>query len=192
MDDQIADREGGGIKFRRLRIAWSVVCGILCLLLIVLWVRSYWWDDLVEGPILWPHGCSLTSTGGRLMLCGMDEDDPVTYWSFLSIEASSRYAIRKQFLGPVFAFHPSQEGGSYIHVPHWFLAIISAAMSILLAKQWRFSLRTLLIVITLVTVGLGLIAYYLTHAKPGGGGVGGGGLASDCRGKELPTLPRLI
>ena len=33
------------MKYRKLRIAWSAVCGIVCLLLIVLWVRSYWWRD---------------------------------------------------------------------------------------------------------------------------------------------------
>ena len=31
------------MRFRKLRIAWSVVCGIACVLLIALWVRSYWW-----------------------------------------------------------------------------------------------------------------------------------------------------
>ena len=29
------------MRFRKLRIAWSVACGIACVLLIVLWVRSY-------------------------------------------------------------------------------------------------------------------------------------------------------
>ncbi len=33
------------MRFRKLRIAWSVVCGLACVLLIVLWVRSYWWID---------------------------------------------------------------------------------------------------------------------------------------------------
>ena len=32
----------GRMRFRKLRIAWSVACGIACVLLIVLWVRSYW------------------------------------------------------------------------------------------------------------------------------------------------------
>jgi hypothetical protein len=36
---------------RSLRIAVSAVCGILCLLLIVLWVRSYWWLDIISGPV---------------------------------------------------------------------------------------------------------------------------------------------
>jgi hypothetical protein len=29
------------MRFRKLRIAWSVFCGLGCLLLIVLWVWSY-------------------------------------------------------------------------------------------------------------------------------------------------------
>jgi hypothetical protein len=30
------------MRFRKLRIAWSVICGIACVLLIVLWVQGYW------------------------------------------------------------------------------------------------------------------------------------------------------
>jgi hypothetical protein len=30
------------MRFRKLRIAWSVGCAIACVLLIVLWVRSYY------------------------------------------------------------------------------------------------------------------------------------------------------
>ena len=33
------------MRFRKLRIAWSVACGLACVLLIVLWARSYWWCD---------------------------------------------------------------------------------------------------------------------------------------------------
>ncbi len=44
------------MRFRKLRIAWSVGCGVLCLLLIVLWVRSYWRLDV------WVRNNNLTST----------------------------------------------------------------------------------------------------------------------------------
>ena len=37
--------EGGRMRFRKLRIAWSVGCGIVCVLLIVLWVRSYFHSE---------------------------------------------------------------------------------------------------------------------------------------------------
>ena len=40
------------MKYRKLRIAWSVVFGILCLLLVAWWVRGYWWHDggFVKAP----------------------------------------------------------------------------------------------------------------------------------------------
>src|SRR3954470_6536128 len=36
------------MKFRKLRIAWSVFCSLACVLLIVLWVRSYWYMDQLD------------------------------------------------------------------------------------------------------------------------------------------------
>src|SRR5689334_19264816 len=38
------------LRFRKLRIAWSVFWGLACVLLIVLWVRSYWCSDVFNGP----------------------------------------------------------------------------------------------------------------------------------------------
>jgi hypothetical protein len=32
---------------RLLRIAFSVACGIVCLMVIAVWVRSYWWVDAI-------------------------------------------------------------------------------------------------------------------------------------------------
>src|SRR5947208_1113873 len=36
------------LRYRKPRIAWSVFWGLACVLLIVLWVRSYWRRDIVE------------------------------------------------------------------------------------------------------------------------------------------------
>jgi len=38
------------MRFRKLRIAWSVFWALACVLLIVLWVRSYWWVEEVSLP----------------------------------------------------------------------------------------------------------------------------------------------
>ena len=38
----------GQMRFRKLRIAFSATCLIACLLLIVLWVRSYWKSDEIR------------------------------------------------------------------------------------------------------------------------------------------------
>src|SRR4051794_31206678 len=36
------------MRYRKVRIAWSVVWGVVAVLLIVLWVRSYWWVDSLQ------------------------------------------------------------------------------------------------------------------------------------------------
>src|SRR5688572_22570181 len=35
------------LRYRKLRIAWSIGWGVLCLMLIALWVRSYYWRERV-------------------------------------------------------------------------------------------------------------------------------------------------
>ena len=45
------------MKFRNLRIAWSVGWGVLAVLLCVLWVRSYWrFDQMrIDCPFIWVY-----------------------------------------------------------------------------------------------------------------------------------------
>jgi hypothetical protein len=40
------------MTFRKLRIALSVFWGLACVLVIALWVRSYWWED----DLVWVQG----------------------------------------------------------------------------------------------------------------------------------------
>ena len=47
MNDQRTNPDGGEVKYRKLRFTWSAICGVLCLLLFALWVRSYSWMDAV-------------------------------------------------------------------------------------------------------------------------------------------------
>jgi hypothetical protein len=66
MDDQGTNRAGGGVRFRKLRIAFSAVCGIVCLLLIVLWVRSYSRWDYCVAQLPGPQFCGVGSELGVL------------------------------------------------------------------------------------------------------------------------------
>lgn len=169
---------------RYLRIAFAALCGFACLLLLAWWARSYWRSDHLSGPILWTHGFSFTSVNGRFMVGGADEEDPITDWDYGSFKVDDRYGLGQmaQFLGPVFAFHPSEEEGAYVHVPHWFPALIAGSIAFVFAKRRRYSLRTVLIVTALIALGMGAIVYYATHANPGGmSGSGRGGLANDSR-----------
>src|SRR5262245_40931623 len=51
---------------RGLRIAWSVAGWILCVLLIALWVRSYWWADTFSFPITSTHLLGVGSDQGGM------------------------------------------------------------------------------------------------------------------------------
>ena len=134
-------------------------------------------------PVLWPNGCSITSISGRLMIGGGEKDDPITDWDYADFKYDDPHgtAMMVPYFGPVFAFYPLEEDGGYIHVPHWFPALISGLIAFVLAKRRSYSLRTLLVVMSLIAIGLGLIVYYSTHANQGGMGGGGGGLASISR-----------
>jgi hypothetical protein len=55
-----------GMRLRKLRIAWSVGWGLACVLLIVLWVRSYSWEDALVYSNAKQHTFSCDSARGLL------------------------------------------------------------------------------------------------------------------------------
>ena len=93
---------------------------------------------------------------------GGDDENANTDWDFDSFNIDDPLGPGRNaaFLGPVFAFHIADEDGAYIHVPHWFPALILGSVAFALAKRRHYSVRTLLIVMTLVAIGLGLIVNY--------------------------------
>jgi hypothetical protein len=57
-------------------------------------------------------------------------------------------------------FRCGDNGRYYIlEFPHWFATVVVAGLGALPWFRWRFSLRALLIAITLVAAGLGLFVY---------------------------------
>jgi hypothetical protein len=151
------------VKYRKLRIAWSVVCGIVTVLLIVLWVRSYWGcDDLmVPGPKI--QTLQVKSFRGRLIWHLFD--DPQLHKLDLQVgpaaDGTLDWTEYDEYIGnwrwiPVGAISES------LVLPHWLFAVLSFVFANVPWLPWwskRFSLRTLLIAITAVAVALGLIVY---------------------------------
>lgn len=145
---------------RYLRIAGSIICLIAAVLLIALWVRSYWRMDLVQGPCALRDGFSVTSVRGRLMFSAWltDEDPPVSQWELVSMDPR-RWSELSPFPGPAFALGFSSTDTSYFDAPHWFLALVGGLMAIALAVK-RFGLRTFLIAVVLLAAVLGLAAQF--------------------------------
>jgi hypothetical protein len=144
------------MKFRKLRIAWSVAWCFLAVLLIALWVRS--WS--VQNPALNYYGDELkykvpgerffkvfsNRRGVRLMTASWQG------WSVPVLEDDRARLGFGTLMGPT---------SLYVRIPHWFLVVCAAAIATAPWFRWskRFSLRTLLIATTLLAMLLGLAVW---------------------------------
>jgi hypothetical protein len=171
------------MKFCKLRIAWSIAWGVACVLLILLWVRSYWWNGSAEIRVSSTRELMVMSVQGYTYWGTLPDQD----WNWnVSIEPLDEgnqtfiltSGIRTDTHGIIrtgnlasnanaglnwrgrFGFGLSHSPDvQFVSFPHWFLALLSAAFATAPWLRWRFSIRTLLIAMTLVAVALGLIAW---------------------------------
>jgi hypothetical protein len=153
------------MRFRKLRIAWSVIWALLVVLLIVLWVRSNYWVDVWAGPQIGSRLAIFETCPGA---CGLGlADVRVNPWSRLTVSSDAWWnAAQKSQPG----FYKSWFWGLYAYgddsiiVPFYFAIGLAAVATAVPWIRWpkRYRLRTLLIATTLVAVVLGLVMYVAT------------------------------
>jgi hypothetical protein len=151
-------------KSRYLRIAWSIFCGILCLLLIALWVRSYAKFDHLWVPITSTRTLCVMSCRGYASI-GFP---PVQYfrdmghlnnWEHSSEAAGNMTLVSntRSLFGVHWTSNRPPRRGLQIIVPFWAPTILFGVCGVFfLSKQRpRFSLRILLIATTLIALAMG-------------------------------------
>lgn len=139
---------------------------LACALLIALWVRSYSSCVFVHGPLPGTLGTLLIETNqGRVTFChaygqrvmsGMNASlwgihyKPIEEWEAVVPPLNTRAD---------FSFFRWRRNLSYLILPYWSMTLFSAAIAALMCRKqtWRFSLRTLLIAMTLIAIVLGLV-----------------------------------
>ncbi len=150
------------MRFRKLRITWTVFCGIACVLLIALWVRSYDTKDMIAGHTSQTRGICAYSVEGWLDVSATTvRDTSRNYGWHVTIGELDPGYHKPTLWRHVF---PNFEGstfrsGFHYQIPYWFLISTSFIFAPVPRLRWRFSLRTLLIATTLVAVALGLIVW---------------------------------
>ena len=148
------------MKYRKLRITWSVAWGVLAVLLIVLGVRSYWYvetvlckfsDDALIAVLSQPGALGFSIASEESIVPWIVFGQPSTEWR--RQHADDRW--RKQSWGG-FYFNDAT-----IIAPYWFWCLMAAPLAVVPWLKWsnRFSLRTLLIATTLVALLLGLFVW---------------------------------
>jgi hypothetical protein len=148
------------MRFRKLRIAWSVLWAIAAVLLVALWVRSYWRIDMAT----YIHSIKMvfhpSSLRGRIMLMvtPMTIIDGAGIQTYSITQATGIDQLPDAFLGFYFCHRPNS---TIAILPYWFVVLCTGILTAVPWIRWsnRFSLRTLLIAMTLVAVLLGLAVY---------------------------------
>jgi hypothetical protein len=159
------------MKYRKLRIAWSVGCGALAVLLVALWVRSYSWMDFIVGPDTYRTRVVVGSFEGWISALWGGPPRGVKTWRLDHQSKSVTHgaqitAIRAGIPtpAPAFGIRPSPFGGTSLMLPHWFaaltfvtLAVVTFPWTSLHHIRWRFSLFGFLAAVTIIALLLGLI-----------------------------------
>ena len=151
----------GGMRFRKLRIAWSVTNGITCILLIVCWVVSYRFIIFGCAPI--NGDVRLMSAFGYWLLWERPGGDShvgkwfVTYWSTAEEEDTKSKLEGRVPSG--FGNFPLPRVHYAFIAKQWAPVLAFAGLAVLPWFPMRFTLRTLLIATTMVAVVLGLVVW---------------------------------
>jgi hypothetical protein len=165
------------MKLRNLRIAWSVAWGVVAVLLCVLWVRSYWRADYVNGRASMDR-FFVTSEAGFLCLDHLARDEILRWTDVFEIETwefgDYKTINMRRRLSRWTPHHFRAETGVYIlrtgpttgarwilYIPIWYFVVLSVVVGFASWIRWskNFSLRTLLIATTLVGLILGFVLW---------------------------------
>jgi hypothetical protein len=176
------------MKFRKLRITWTVFCGIACVLLFALWVRSYRRVDELRGRLFGQQlllGSKKGFIAGIVFNNNYSTDD--WHWEVASSSVDEeqrsfhlkgsnlvdslgigwydqpRYQSRdEQWLFGIRHSWSATLNGAGLLCRYCVLVLVTASLCIvpwIRHLKWRFSLQTLLLATTLVAVVLGLIEW---------------------------------
>jgi hypothetical protein len=156
--------------FRKLRIGFSALCGLAAVLLIVLWLRSY--SSIGSLKTRYYLLEVFVSTYRGLLISDVNFNQtshsnniPNTEWvtdSFPMRETFTYYLADVRRAHSFLGFRWNSDQSIYeVALPFWFLVFLTGSLAVfpwVRQLRCRFSLRTLLIVTTLVAIALGLVA----------------------------------
>jgi len=140
--------------FRKLRVAWSVVWGIACVLFVMWWVRSYWRLDVIT-RITASGSTTVRADSGLVTLTQMGSV------RFFTDSATWAHVVDNASLGIQFwQFDWARNASIFlVRMPIWVPALVAAILARVPWIRWskRFSLRALLIAMAIIALALTMI-----------------------------------
>jgi hypothetical protein len=153
------------MNYRKLRIGFSAMCLIGCALIIVSWVASYYYYHAIDRPISSNHSISIGAYRGMVFVSSYSYVQQPS-WELQLMDVKDFDADFEQQLDQITTFRVASllritktAGSVSVLMTHGMFAALLALGSIVSWRTSQYSLRTLLIGMTLLAVGLGAIVY---------------------------------
>src|SRR5262245_51127907 len=126
------------MKHRKLRIAWSVAWGVVAVLPVVLWVRSYSYFHFLDRTVR-AKNISFHSHNGRLVFALQDSPYENLDWYFDSGPARPHIFLEGEKPNTYRGLNFRSESDGYsVCVPYWSLLLPTATVSYLAWLPLRF------------------------------------------------------
>jgi hypothetical protein len=146
----------------RLRIFVSSACGVLCLLVTLLWLRSYWRSDALYITV-GGDNTGIESRHGRLLPFFQQHGGSRDGWR---VSTSTIAEEVVHYVHRPFSARNDWPSYAWACVPHWFVAVLMAMLSAAPWLRWRrFNIRTLLFATTVFAIVMGVA---VLHHRLGG------------------------
>jgi hypothetical protein len=158
------------MKHRKLRFAWSVAWGIVAVLLVALWVRSYHHHDVAYFRIPFTNVFGGDSRPGTIHVSSGNTPTPMRWGLDSEYLTTEQMKMTYRMSAPTDPMNevPNRLGFGFTHpfgwttfvIPHWVPVLSSILFALVIWLPGRFSLRTLLIAITLAALALRGVVYF--------------------------------
>lgn len=145
---------------RTLQITASASFAVLCTLLLVGWSRSWRATDHFSLPVC--PGIALTGRSyvGRLMFYPPSTHSNKIWISYPRHPKEDSQEYWDSIAPPWRILGPDHGPPVALVLPHWFPALVAGACTAIPWIRWRFSLRSLLVAMTVVGLILGTVAAF--------------------------------
>ena len=140
-----------------LRIGFSAGCGVVCLLMIVWWVRSYTWADGFHVKLLPTEYMQVHAGDGRM--CIWFEHKPINKWySWHADQITEPTPPDDPHRIPWLDIH-SWPTFTRVYTAHWLLTVVAGSLAVIPWCPRKFTLRGLLIFTTVIATVVGVIVW---------------------------------
>ena len=140
-----------------LRIGFSASCGIVCLLMIAWWVRSYTWADGFHVKLLPSEYVQVHAGAARM--CIWFEHKPINKWCSWHADRITEDMLPEDGNRIPWLDIHSWPTFTRVYTAHWLLTVVAGSLAVIPWCPRKFTLRGLFVAMTVIATVVGVIVW---------------------------------